>query len=280
MSQELYVTDLVTKYAPFIEGRMARHYDAPMEEGLTLSADDSPVPGTSEHDELAALRAIYMALVGGFLWLANMTRPDISYAASQLCRFLANPGRPHIAAAFRVLIYLDGTKDHALTFRPVLARLLEVMVDSSWLPGFSCSGALYFYAGCLFHWFSKNQRSVTLSSAEAEYFGAMLAAKDLIFCRELLVDLLGAMLRATVMYIDSKSAVDMSYDPVAFKKTKHILRAAQFLRDLVAREVVYLLHVPGSVMTADILTKAVARAIFVALFQRLESGADGLPESP
>mmetsp|Transcript_27517 Transcript_27517/g.59221 ORF Transcript_27517/g.59221 Transcript_27517/m.59221 type:complete len:121 (+) Transcript_27517:1413-1775(+) len=85
---------------------------------------------------------------------------------------------------------------------------------------------------------------------------------------------------ATVMYIDSKSAVDMSYVPVAFKKTKHILRAAQFLRDLVAREVVYLLHVPGSVMAACILTKAVARAIFIALFKRLQSGADGLPESP
>ena len=30
----------------------------------------------------------------------------------------------------------------------------------------------------IFNWFSKLQRSVTLSSAEAEYFGAMLAARD------------------------------------------------------------------------------------------------------
>ena len=28
-----------------------------------------------------------------------------------------------------------------------------------------------------------------------------------------------------------------SFDPVAFKKTKHILRAAEFLRDLVSRGV-------------------------------------------
>ena len=38
----------------------------------------------------------------------------------------------------------------------------------------------------------------------------------------------------------------MSLDPVAFKKTKHILRAAEFLRDLVARDVVRLQHLPGS----------------------------------
>ena len=31
------------------------------------------------------------------------------------------------------------------------------------------------YHGCLFHWFSKTQKSVSLSSAEAEFFGAMLA---------------------------------------------------------------------------------------------------------
>ena len=29
----------------------------------------------------------------------------------------------------------------------------------------------------------------------------------------------------------------MAFDPVAFKKTKHILRDAEYLRDLVARQV-------------------------------------------
>ena len=73
--------------------------------------------------------------------------------------------------------------------------------------------------------------------------------------------------RATrpVIFSDSKSAVDMSVDPVAFEKTKHILRAAEFLRDLVAREVIALKHLPGKIMLADVLTKAVARAIFLLL---------------
>ena len=50
-------------------------------------------------------------------------------------------------------------------------------------------GCLIFYHGCLFHWFSKMQKSVSLSSAEAEYFGAMMAARDLIFVRDLLIEL-------------------------------------------------------------------------------------------
>jgi len=109
------------------------------------------------------------------------------------------------------------------------------------------------------------QKSVSLSSAEAEYFGAMMAARDVIFIRDILIDLGITLDGPSVIFSDSKSAVDMSVDPVAFKKTKHILRAAEFLRDLVAREVIALKHLPGKIMLADVLTKAVARAIFLLL---------------
>ena len=74
----------------------------------------------------------------------------------------------------------------------------------------------------------------------------------------------------SVIYSDSNSAVDMSFDPIAFKKTKHILRAAvQFLKDLVSREIIMMEHTAGTHMIADILTKAVARPTFLKLLQRL-----------
>ena len=71
----------------------------------------------------------------------------------------------------------------------------------------------------------------------------------------------------------AKSAVDLAFDPVAFKHTKHILRAAEFLRDLVARRVVTLQHVKGAVMLADVLTKACARPIFLELIRLLDGYA-------
>ena len=48
-----------------------------------------------------------------------------------------------------------------------------------------------------------------------------------------------------LMQSDSQSAINMSMDPIAFKNTKHILRAAEFLRDLVHREAVSMQHLPG-----------------------------------
>ena len=111
---------------------------------------------------------------------------------------------------------------------------------------------------------------MSLSSAEAEFFGAMMCARDLVFIRDLLLDFGFTHSAPSPIYSDSKSAVDMSYDPVAFKKTKHIMRAAAFLRDLVERQVTTLLHISGTRMLADMLTKAVSRAVFVSLIGMLD----------
>ena len=209
-----------------------------------------------------------------------MTMWHLAFPAGQLARFLTNPGPPHFVAAVRVLIYLRQHGAKPLIYKPNRARGLDTFVDSDWAVKFSVSGCLVFYHGCLFHWFSKMQKSVSLSSAEAEYFGAMLAAKEVLFTRDLLEDLFERLSAPSVIYCDSKSAVDMAFDPVAFKKTKHILRAAEFLRDLVAREVVRLEHVAGAVMLADILTKAQARPVFLELLRLLDDFARSGVASP
>ena len=89
--------------------------------------------------------------------------------------------------------------------------------------------------------------------------------------RDLLTDLCVILEAACVIFSDSKSAVNMSLDPVAFKQTKHILRAAEFLRDLVQRQVVRLEHLPGKVMLADLLTKAVARVLWSELLRLFDA---------
>ena len=272
LSQELYVKDLVEKYAGYLRGH-TRRYDAPMEEGLRLSSTDCPAPDSDDAERMAPHRAAYMGLVGAFLWLANMTRSEISHAASQLARFVSNPGQVHLRAAVRVLIYLDGSRDRRLTFRPNIDAPLHVLVDSSWETLFSCSGAYFFFMGCPFHWFSKVQRSVTLSSAEAEFFGAMLALKDVLWLRQLLLDLDLLVPGPTLMWCDAKSAVDMAFDPVAFKNTKHILRAAEFLKNHTLRGSCRMQHCKGIIMIADILTKGVARPLFLQLLKLLDDYA-------
>ena len=60
-------------------------------------------------------------------------------------------------------------------------------------------------------------------------------------------------------------------DAVAFKKTKHILRAAEFLRDLVLRRVYALSHIPGTLNPADVMTKPLPRGTFVPILDLIDS---------
>jgi len=38
---------------------------------------------------------VYLQIIGSIIYLSNCTRPDISYAVSQLARFIAAPGESH-----------------------------------------------------------------------------------------------------------------------------------------------------------------------------------------
>ena len=230
LSQQLYINDLVAKFGHLADAELVRRFDTPMEDGLILSSDDQPAIDSSEYVAMATKRESYMSMVGGYLWLTNMTLWFLAYPAGQLARFLTNPGESHYRAALRVLVFLRDSGPHDLVLSSCDTKGLDVYVDSNWAVKFSVSGCLVFFRGCLIHWFSKMQKSVSLSSAEAEFYGAMMTARDLVWIRELLVDFDLALSEAITIWSDSKSAVDMSFDPVAFKQTKHIMRCAEFLR--------------------------------------------------
>ena len=145
-----------------------------------------------------------------------------------------------------------------------------MFVDSDWAVKFSISGALFTWNGCPIHWFAKTQRSVSLSSTEAEWFAAMTASRDGQHLRDVLADLASPCLSPVVVRSDNKGVYDLSFDAVAFKKTKHIMRAAEFLRDLCLRRVYTIKWISGEQNPADILTKAVSVSVFRTLMAILD----------
>ena len=118
MSQSLYVADLLTKYSEYVDESTTRNFDTPLDEGAILSPDDQPVIGSPEHDAMAAKRDVYMSLTGAYLWLSNMTFPELCFASGQLARFLTNPGPLHFAHCIRVLLYLRGRQRPCSCFCP------------------------------------------------------------------------------------------------------------------------------------------------------------------
>ena len=86
-------------------------------------ADSKPVPTPyvekvkSTGDTKPNTTFPYREAIGSLLYLANGTRPDISYAVSQLSRHLENPTELEIVRLKRVFRYLSGTRDYCLKYK-------------------------------------------------------------------------------------------------------------------------------------------------------------------
>ena len=252
LSQLHYSEQLVDRFLP-PEG-VLREYDSPLdEESHSLTHEQCPAPGSELHAAMAEIRVTYMSAVGGLLWVAAGTRPDLTYTVSLLARFCSNPGPDHYAALLRTLSYLRRT--YVLRIAPRPADEVVVYSDASWLTKNSVSGGLILVWAVLVACWARLQKSVSASTCEAEAYAAALASHEGVYVRDFMADVGFTVTKATPLMLDSKSAIDLASDPVAFKKTKHILRHTYELRDRVARGIYAPLFVDTESQLADILTK-------------------------
>nr|GEW14646.1 probable receptor-like protein kinase At5g47070 [Tanacetum cinerariifolium] len=98
--------------------------------------------------------------------------------------------------------------------------------------------------------------------AEAEYRGVANVVTETAWIRNLLRELHNPLFTATIVYCDNVSAVYMSTNLVQHQRTKHIEIDIHFVRDMVARGQVRVLHVPPRYQYANIFTKGLPTALF------------------
>ncbi|XP_067128467.1 uncharacterized protein [Centruroides vittatus] len=131
----------------------------------------------------------YRELIGGLLYLANSTRPDLAFAASMLSRFCSNPGIVHWKMAKRVLRYIQATVNYGLHYEKCDQKLCAY-VDSDWAGDIddrkSSSGNMIILANGPVSWQSRKQKSVALSTMEAEYMALSDVTKEVIHMRRML----------------------------------------------------------------------------------------------
>nr|GFC49968.1 ribonuclease H-like domain-containing protein [Tanacetum cinerariifolium] len=97
---------------------------------------------------------------------------------------------------------------------------------------------------------------------EAEYKGVANVVAEIAWLRNLLKELHTPLLSATLVYCDNVSAIYMITNPIQHQRTKHIEINIHFVRDMVARGQVRVLHVPSRSQYADVFTKGLSSALF------------------
>ena len=171
---------------------------------------DTPLPGGWRKEDATSAEVVdaivYRQLVGSLMYLVN-TRPDICYSVNQLSQAMVKPTKLFWKADKHVLCYLRGTLGYGLWYRQEDEVKLCGFTDADWagspIDRKSTSGGIFSIGSTAISWYSRKQRSVALSSAEAEYMAASLAACEDIWMRKILVELFGSHLEPTVIYCDN-----------------------------------------------------------------------------
>jgi hypothetical protein len=117
---------------------------------------------------------LYRSIVGSLRYLIH-TRPDITYSVGIVSRFMENPTSEHLAAVKHILRYVSGTLNLGLSYHKEKGKNLRLIgYSDSDLAGDvddrkSTSGVLFYLGSSLVSWFTQKQKSVALSTCEAEY---------------------------------------------------------------------------------------------------------------
>jgi hypothetical protein len=254
LSQRQYVKDILRNFG------MAdcNPIPYPMCPKTSLTKDMSP----TDEAEVERMKTVpYRSATGALLYLSLATRPDITHAVREVCKFAHNPGWVHWQAVKGIFQYLRGTQDKTIRFSKTGCPLYA-FADSNWGQcvdtSRSVSGYVFVLGGGPISWASRAQRHVAVSSSEAEYYAAFEAAKQSVFLRQLLEGMGTSFQGPTKVLGDNRGCVLMANNPGSHKRVKHIRLRYHMVRDLVEEKIIAVHRIPKELQLADIFTKNVS----------------------
>ena len=229
-----------------------------------LSTGYQALPNTEAVDPI--LRQRFQTVIGSLLYLMLGTCPDISFAVTTLAQQSANPSKDHLAKALYICRYLLGTKSYALKYDGSSMKGLVACTDSDWASNpsdrRSQTGFFLKLANGIFSWTSHAQKTVALSSTEAEYMALSDCNRQVVWVLTLLEEI-GYKFRPIPICGDNQGALFMASNPITEKRSKHIDIRYHYVREVIAAKKVEVFYIDGNDNPADMFMKNLGHVKFL-----------------
>ena len=228
----------------------------------------------------------YRTGVGMLLFLIKHSRPDIANCTRELSKVLDGATESAYKEMIRVIKFVASTKEWGLKFNPTFEKdkkwTLTMYTDSDYggdkETRISVTGYILFFMGVPIIWKSKSQRSVTLSSSEAEYVALSEAAKDIKFVYQLLRSIGIEVTLPITVRVDNVGAIFMSENTLTSGRTKHVDIRYRYVNEMVLDGFLKIVFVKTKENVADIFTKNVTSDVYRTLVKNFISERSSLNE--
>lgn len=233
-----------------------------------------PVEGESVGPDIPFREAI-----GGILWAAIMTRPDLLQAVTQVAQYTSCFKLVHWQAIKRILRYINGTSHYGIRFKrddPDSDDSLVTFSDADHAGDpdrRSYMGSISFAWGGLISWKSKKLRSVSISAHESELIAMSRSAMAIKWQVRLMAALMGRPPAIVHLFSDNQGARVTAVNGIRSKRSKHIEIADLYVLQAVEDKELEVKRVSSAENLADFLTKPLGPQKFVPFIKRL--GLDG-----
>ncbi|KAJ0455004.1 putative RNA-directed DNA polymerase [Helianthus annuus] len=218
---------------------------------------------TKQGDGAEVDPTFYRRLIGSLRYLLH-TRPDLSYSVGVVSRFMECPKESHLVAVKHIIRYIKGTVHDGLEYKSGGEGRLVGYSDSSFGTdkddGRGTSGTIFYLSNNVITWSSQKQRTVALSSCEAEFMAATAGACQALWLRNLLSEISGSEAQCVKLMVDNEGAIALIKNPIFHGRSKHIDTNYHFIRECVERGLIVVEHVDGNLQKADIFTKPLPRS--------------------
>ena len=141
---------------------------------------------------------LFRSGVGMLMWIVKHSRPDLNNATRELSKVADGATEAHWKNLLRTINYAINTEEIGLKIKPKSIKnvnlfYLQGISDSAYADDKddrkSVYGYVIYFCGAPIAWKSKGNKTVTLSSTEAEYFAISEVAKEILFVKQVLEDI-------------------------------------------------------------------------------------------
>ena len=207
------------------------------------------------------------------LYLVKHSRPDLANATRELSKLMDKPTPAAMKELKRVLKFTIDTQHYGLRMEPTPFNEKEgwtVMLysDSDWAGDkdtrISVTGYIIFLQNVPVCWKSKGQKSVALSSSEAELIALSEAAKEVKFIYQVMISMELKVKLPIICRVDNVGAIFMAENTTTSSRTKHLDLRYRFSTEFIEDGFIKILFVKTDDNISDPFTKNVSSAIYEA----------------